>query len=164
MADAGPLIHLGEVGRPDAFRIFEAVVVPGPILAEVAAGGDPAPPWLAKPPFRARSLISREERAAEAASLRYDIGVADAAVLTAGRAEGLRLVLTDDLGLRQAARLAGLEPVGSVGILLRAAAWRVLSVDTADRALRDLRERSSLFITDALVEEARRRLRERLGA
>jgi predicted nucleic acid-binding protein len=60
---------------------------------------------------------------------------------------------------RNAARKLGVTPVGSLGIVLRAARLDIVSVDVAERYLVALGEDTTLFTTPALIETALRALR-----
>jgi len=64
------------------------------------------------------------------------------------------LVLTDDLAAREAAKALQIRPVGSLGIVARAYLQGLISLDLAERYMLDLYERSSLFVTTAIVEVA----------
>ena len=59
----------------------------------------------------------------------------------------------------KAAKLLGLTPVGSLGIVARAHRMGRISRDAAERYLRDLHTVSSLFVTPTIVDLAIERLR-----
>jgi predicted nucleic acid-binding protein len=64
-------------------------------------------------------------------------------------------VLTDDLDVRDAARTLGIRAIGSIGIILRAITTRVLPRAEGLAALDALLEDSSMYVTRALVEQAK---------
>ena len=155
VCDAGPLIHLAEIGRGDCFSVFDRVFVPEPVfheLEDTAASGS----------FGRRKRLVRTVRtqkadkvAMEYIALRFSVSVADASVIVVAGSKKKRTVLTDDLDLREVARARGLTPVGSIGILLRAYRWGILTRREALSALDDLMSGSSLFITPSLIKKAK---------
>lgn len=161
VADAGPLLHLAEIDRVEPLRMFRSVLVPDPVAREVR--GHTFQERLA--PLRA--VLERatpngvEWRLAERWMRMYSLGPVDALVLAMARCRGIGVVLTDDLDLREAAHHAGVRPVGTVGLLVRAATDGVLSAAEGVAALDALWARSSLFLTRPLVEEAKRALKGR---
>ena len=64
------------------------------------------------------------------------------------------LLLTDDLAARDAAKHLGLEPVGSLGVVVRAYRQSIIPLDDAERFLGKLYAVSSLFVTRDIVEIA----------
>lgn len=70
----------------------------------------------------------------------------------------LRSTLTDDLAVRDAAKRMNIRPVGSLGIVVRAYNNQLIEIEEAEALLRKLHERSSLFVTSAVVELALRQL------
>lgn len=160
VADAGPFIHLAEIGAEDAFRIFARVLVPEPVARELRTRpGGPGAALLARAPSRVIDLSATENQACEQHSLRYEVSLVDASVLAVARARNFGIVATDDLQLRDAAKQMGLQPVGTIGILLRAASRGIVKRAAAEGALDAILTRSSLFVTRELVEEARSALR-----
>ena len=68
--------------------------------------------------------------------------------------------LTDDLAARNVAEKPGIEVHGTVGLISYAARRRWLTIPQAQDALNLLHERSSLFITYAIIESAIRALKD----
>lgn len=152
VADAGPLIHLTEINSLALLEIFESVIVPDSVWLEAQAHhplSHPAPSNLM------RITVSQAE--VEASSLS-----GEAPVLHRGEMECLflcrrmsaRILLTDDLAARDAARRLGVTPVGSLGIVVRAFRLGLISLLEAQHLLEDLYDQSSLFVTRAIVEIA----------
>ena len=155
VADAGPLIHLSEIGALSLLRIFTAVYVPTAVWQEATMAGRVLPTDL-----QACSTIRYYD------SLPEDVErfVRDNALmhLHTGECESLYVcgqekvdfLLTDDLAVREAAKLLGLTPVGSLGIIVRAYRLQVIPFSSAERYILDLQDVSSLFVTRAIVELA----------
>jgi predicted nucleic acid-binding protein len=74
--------------------------------------------------------------------------------------DGVAILLTDDLAARDAAKRLGITPVGSLGIIVRAYRIGRLTLEEAERAIRNLQRTSSLFVTSAIIELALEQLRQ----
>jgi predicted nucleic acid-binding protein len=157
--DAGPLLHLHEIGRTGCFSIFGKIFVPGPVIEEI---NDKTIIDCVRRKKRFEVFLVREKEkvSIEYAAIRYSLSIADSSVIQCTRAQGLTTVLTDDLGLREVARGRGLAPVGSIGILLRSCREKVLSKQETLSSLDDLLAKSSLFITPVLINKAKDAVRE----
>jgi predicted nucleic acid-binding protein len=154
VADAGPLIHLNEIARLSVLAVFHRLYVPVTVWAEtVSAGRVPAP---------ALQLLPIEHKHLDDGDVAMFIDQARLQHMQRGECEGLclcrqlgvNILLTDDLAGRDAATQMHIRPVGSLGVILRAAQLRMLSVDEAETCLLDLHHVSSLFVTDAIVASA----------
>jgi predicted nucleic acid-binding protein len=62
--------------------------------------------------------------------------------------------LTDDLAVRDAAKLLNIVPVGSLGIVVKAYKSGQISLNYAEQSITALHDNSSLFVTRAIVEIA----------
>lgn len=112
VSDSSPLIALARIQQLDLFpAIFESVLIPPAVASEIALSVPVVPPWLQvrvlaelriQPPLRRR--LGDGEREAIALALEL---------------EAHRIVL-DDLPARRVANAAGLNVVGTLGILLGA--------------------------------------------
>ena len=157
--DAGPMIHLHEIGRTGCFAIFGRVFVPeivlGEVLDEIVRGS-----IRGKKPFEVVPARDIDKVSVEYTAHKYSLSIADSSVLQCARAKGVATVLTDDLGLREVSAVRGLRPVGSVGILLRAFREGRLDRQGTLLSLDALMERSSLFITPALINKAKEAVRQ----
>ena len=65
-----------------------------------------------------------------------------------------RTLLTDDLAVREAAWRLNLQPVGSLGIVIRACLTEFISLAEAEQRIVQLYEISSLYVTRTIVEIA----------
>ena len=154
VADSGPLIALGRIGRLEVLPLlFGGVVVPPAVHAEVvrppAAGASVLADasWFTSTPLPDASEIS-------ALLLSLDRGEAEAILL----AEHLEsAILIDERRGRDLARLRGLRVTGTGGVLL--AAKRAAHISEVLPLLRDLEE-AGVYIGEALKREALRRAGE----
>ena len=117
VADTGPLIHLAEIGCLTLLTIFTELHIPKGVWLEA----DRPPTIREKLTFATHHFIQQED----VAKFAVDHGLEK---LQAGERESLLLcsklalpvLLTDDLAVRKAAKVLGLTPVGSLGIVARA--------------------------------------------
>ena len=159
VADAGPLIHLHEIGCVPFLRVFGALLIADSVWAE-ATQQDRVPP------DEILSLGNVERRTVEPNAVvritrvcgHEDLHPADYECLCLCRDTGTDLLLTDDLALRQAAQCLGLKPVGSLGVVVRAHREGLVSLADAEADLLALHAASSLFVTPAIVDLAIERL------
>ena len=83
----------------------------------------------------------------------FELQLGEAAAMALAMREKVKLFFTDDLTARIAAKRLGLEPHGTLGLLLRAFREKRLSKEEAIRSLYALRQ-TSLFITSDLIRWA----------
>ena len=155
IADAGPLHYLVLIGHINVLpHLFGAVAVPATVISELRHTNAPAavrtwadapPPWLAVHP---------EPAALAAALRRLDPG--ELAAIALAHMLGAGLLLIDDRAGTVAARGLGLETVGTVGLLTRAAGARLLDLPAAVAALQATNFRYPATLFDALLAEHRR--------
>lgn len=153
VADTGPLHYLVLIGHVGVLpRLFGTVAVPAAVVGELRHLNAPAavrawaaapPPWLAVHPDPAvpPSLPS------------LDPG--ELAAIALAEALGAGLLLVDERAGTAAARGRGLETVGTVGLLSRAAEARLLDLPGAVAALRATNFRYPANLFDALLDEHR---------
>ena len=144
VSDAGPLIHLAEIGSLEVLSTFDTLLVPGTVYKEVEAGG--VPDELADYSYE---LVEAEESRVGTEEL--DAG--ERAAIAVAEERGV-VLLPDDLAAREAASDAGVEVHGSIGIIALGYGRRVLVRDEAASRMRALQRETSLFVTDAVVELA----------
>jgi len=96
--------------------IVERLIIPGEVLAELAAGGHrdataarvSAAPWCEV----------RDPLPPQASPLVVSLGRGEAAVIQTALNDRIRLVVIDEVRGRRAARLGGLTVIGSLGLLV----------------------------------------------
>ncbi|MEK6975458.1 MAG: hypothetical protein AABY18_03850 [Candidatus Thermoplasmatota archaeon] len=154
IADAGPLIHLDESGAAEALHHFRRITVPTPVADEVRAMPRGPGTRLLRQRHLHVTRPSRDEQAAADALPVRRLSGADRLVLAFADARDAP-VLTDDLDVRDAARALGIRAIGSIGIILRAITTRLLPRAEGLAALDALLEDSSMYVTRALIEQAK---------
>jgi predicted nucleic acid-binding protein len=150
ICDAGPLIHLEELGCLDVLRDFAEVRVAEAVWQEVRAHQPSA--------LRRRSVkLQRMESAPDAEPELIEL--AHAFLLHGGEIESLQLMpqspdamlLTDDAAARLVAEQLGYEVHGTIGIVVRAIRTRQRTKRQVVNLLRSIPLRSTLFIQPRLL-------------
>jgi len=153
VSDTGPIVHLFEVGQLKALRIVRRLLVPPEVGRELRRGRCAVElghlDWVQE-----RSLPGRAMDRAAGIARRWGLELGEAETIALSLELGVRLIFTDDLEARAAAKGYGLEPHGSVGILLRAFREDILATEEVIGALGGLHSKSSLYITSDLVKRA----------
>lgn len=153
--DTGPFIHLAEVSVGHALDIFSRIHVPPSVVAELRAKDHlPGAELLARPNVHPANMSEPERAHARQISRTWDASRADSDAL-ATTASRRTILVTDDLDLREAAKSFGVKPVGTIGVLVRARTTDVLTTSEAHDALDALVAKSTLFITQRLIERAK---------
>ncbi len=149
-SDAGPIIHLNEIGCLDVLKLFD-VVIPLEVESEVQN---------IEIVFQVKTqrLTKKEKNRAAMLIRKYGIDLGESAAIALAEHSGIKLFFTDDLDARLVAKQFNLEPHGSVGILLRAFREGLLTRKNVEKKIEELEAASSLFITHDLVRKAIREI------
>ena len=151
VCDAGPLIHLDELGCLDLLSDFSQVLVPEAVWHEV---GRHRPGALAHPGIVLQRVTPQEPEPAALEAL------AQVLSLHTGEWEALRvalehrpgLLLTDDTAARLAASNLGISTHGTIGILVRAIRRQQRSRVQVLSVLRSLPGQSTLHLKRSLLD------------
>jgi len=154
ICDAGPLIHLDELGCLDLLADFQAVLVPDQVWREVEHH---RPGALEHPgvKFQRASVIVSEDASFQALVRVLALDIGEQAALSLMALYPDAILLTDDAAARLAAESLGYRDRvhGSIGILLRAIRRRQRTADEVLAILRSLTVRSTLHIRPSLLRE-----------
>jgi predicted nucleic acid-binding protein len=159
ICDAGPLIHLDELGCPDLLRDFAGVLVADAVWQEVARH---------RPTALRRRSVKIQRRALLPEPSRELTEMAQAFSLDAGEFETLRLMqevpnailLTDDAAARLVAEKLSYEVHGTIGVVVRALRRRQRTKRHVLNLLRSIPRRSTLFVSKELLESIIEEVRE----
>lgn len=151
VCDAGPLIHLDEVGCLDLLADFSEVLVPGSVWQEVHRH---RPGVLARAAVTLRRVSATEPEPPALESL------AQVLSLHTGEWEALRvalehpacLLLTDDTAARLAAGSLGINTHGTIGILVRSIRREQRTSREILAVLRSFPARSTLHLKRSLLD------------
>lgn len=151
VCDAGPLIHLDELGCLDLLSDFSEVLVPEAVWQEVSQH---RPGALTHPAIELRRVSPRVPAPPDLEAL------AQVLSLHTGEWEALRvalerrpnLLLTDDTAARLAAGNLGIATHGTIGILVRAIRRRQRTKPEILAVLRALPAQSTLHLKRSLLD------------
>jgi hypothetical protein len=153
VCDTGPLLHLSEAGAIHLLSLAGEILIPSLVAIEFEAnaqGWNP-PQWV--------KIVDLEKSARQKAEKwvrenQIDGGEAEAIVLALQ--EHADWLLTDDAKARQFAESAGLEVHGTIGLLLWSVANEHIPEKTLALHLLDNLANSSLWISERVLQEARK--------
>jgi len=154
VADTGPLQYLILLDRIDLLSVlFTGVTVPTEVRAELlhVAAPDAVRRWAANPP--AWLVIAPAPTPDDPRLAR--LGAGEAAAITLARSLQADLVLMDDRTGVAAARARGLDVIGTVGVLDRAATRRLIDIADAVARLRATNFRIRPALLGALLADHR---------
>jgi predicted nucleic acid-binding protein len=160
VSDAGPLIHLAQIGDLQLLNVFSSVHVSDAVWTETVTAGR-----VDGTELTAAATIRRHT--VDDAALRRFVREVGPFSLHQGETEALLLcrqldsplLLADDLAAREAAWRQGVRPVGSLGIVVRAYHRGRISLARAEDCIQRLCDVSSLFVAKAIVDLAIEHLR-----
>lgn len=152
VCDAGPLIHLEEVGSLSLLNDFNEVIVPEQVWQEIIHHRSST---LMQPNDNLIkvnvTISSNAPFQALVKSLSLDLGEQAALTLMENYPGGV--LLTDDAAARLAAVTLGYQVHGTIGILIRAIRRRQMKKEEILTILRDLPNLSTLYIGPDLLKE-----------
>ena len=153
VSDTGPLLHLSEAGAIHLLSLAGEILIPSLVAVEFEAnaqGWNP-PQWVKIVDLEKSARLKAEKWVREN---QIDGGEAEAIVLALQ--EHADWFLTDDAKARQFAETAGLEVHGSIGLLLWSVANEHILEKTLAFHLLDNLANSSLWISEWVLQEARK--------
>lgn len=154
VSDAGPLIHLAEVGRFDLLQVFSRLYIPERIHDEVCIEGMPGERELRAARYIEVLKVTNEELEVMRERIEVKLDEGEIAALALCMRLENEVFLTDDLAAREAGKQLGLEVHGSAGVVARAYRAGLIALQSAKQSLERLYSVSNLFVTKAIIEEA----------
>ena len=152
ICDAGPILHLDELGQLSLLNDFDRVYIPKQVWDEVYAHRPTALAETSKR-FHTVEVPLRHESTFHSISKSFSLDLGEQAALMLMQEHPEAIFLTDDAAARLAAVTLGYQVHGSIGILLRAIRRKQLSKSEVLNVLRELPKRSSLHIRPGLLQE-----------
>lgn len=139
VVDSGPFIHLKEIDAQKALTIF-TVLVPPAVTEEIQS-------------LSRTATVNHhfDNNLVQILQNEFGLGLAESQCIALAKAEKIPLFLTDDLDARTTAKELGLEPHGTVGILLKAYRKKVFTKNQVVLFVQKLKTHSTLYITSDLV-------------
>ena len=156
--DAGPLIHLAELGALDVLSDLELLLIPDSVWVEVDAH---QPQALMK----SELPLQRETVQLPSANL---VALAQALMLDQGEIDALSIMetfphaifLTDDAAARLAAEQRGYQVYGTIGLLIRSVRKGYKTPKQVIKFLRSIPSQSTLFIRPGLLDAILQHLKD----
>lgn len=160
VADAGPLIHLSEIGSLTLLHVFDAIHMPHAVRLEI---GEHHKNILQKIHITSHNLPEAQisKFTNEEGFEKLHSGEIECLYLC--KQMGLPILLTDDLAVRDVAKSLQITPVGSLGIVIKAYKNNKITLAEAERHINDLYNISSLFVTRSIVELVIEQLHKKTG-
>jgi predicted nucleic acid-binding protein len=150
--DAGPLIHLDELGLLALLDIYGELLVPSDVWAETVKHR-PALSLQQIPQAALLTDIPALGPKLTALVLERDLGRGEQAALAwLGLLRG-GLLLSDDQDARRSAATLGFKVTGTVGVLIRAQLRGRMDRNALLDLIRSLRSKTSLHVSDEFISE-----------
>jgi predicted nucleic acid-binding protein len=159
VVDAGPLIHLAEIKAWHALTVFSRLHLPHAVWAETVEQGRISAESLAYFQISQHTVVPLAVTQFSQAHDLTALHLGEQECLFLCQQLNVSLLLTDDLAARDAAKHLSLNPVGSLGVVVRAYRQALISLVDAEHFLSELYSVSSLFVTRNIVEIAIQQLR-----
>jgi predicted nucleic acid-binding protein len=155
VADAGPIIHLTEVGCLPFLRVFDVLHIPDAVWAETVEQARVSPESIHQLGIVQRHTLLQTEVAAFAQEHNLqDLHYGERECLYLCKHISVSTLLTDDLAVRETAKRLSLIAVGSLGIIAKVYRLGQISLADAEKRMMSLYDVSSLFVTRTIVDLA----------
>jgi predicted nucleic acid-binding protein len=151
VCDAGPLIHLDEVGCLDLLSSFSRILVPDAVWHEVQRH---RPSALKNQQVSLLRAVALEAEPAELEALGKVLSLhpGEREAICVALEHGRALLLTDDAAARLAAGSLGLVAHGTIGVLVRAIRKKQRTREQVVDILKGLPTKSTLHLKRSLLE------------
>jgi predicted nucleic acid-binding protein len=153
VCDAGPLIHLDELGSLALLADFPRIIVPETVWQEVEKH---RPGALSHRSLALERLPvpASNDPAIESVAKLFSLHRGEKEALLAMRKFACDLLLTDDAAARLAAKVLGMRAHGTLAVLIRSIRRGQRNKEEVLSILRSIPQQTSLFIKRSLLEEA----------
>jgi len=157
VADAGPLIHLDELGALEVLRDCSKILVPTSVWQETQ--------WHRPDALKNTSVPLLQQEAPAPAPIitsltpLYTLHHGERDALSLCLSEGVKTFFTDDTAARLAASSLGITAHGSLGLLIRAVRRGLQTPQEVLSLLEAIPWQSSLHVRQSLLEEIIQQLR-----
>ena len=152
--DTGPFIHLNEIESLHVLKLFKSIVIVDEVFNELNKN---AALHTKIKNLRNIKLLRLNPKNKDISGLmagKYNINLAESSSISLAMQERADVFITDDLDARTTAKNLNMEVHGTVGVLVRAFREGFISKETAVIKIKELYEKSSLFITKDVVNWA----------
>ena len=147
--DAGPVIHLDEIGCLPLLTDFKRLLLPSAVSQEIEQHRSVV--FKSDVPFEKIDVVISETVHTTCRLFSLDTGEIEAIGLCSQYPASI--LLTDDASARLAAKTLDIRAYGTIGVLLRAARRKQLSPGEVIIKLEEIPLKSTLFIKQSLLRE-----------
>lgn len=148
VSNTGPIIHLSEIDLIKSFNIFHKILIPNEVAIELRKNNTDVPKKI-----EVRSLKGNWKDLVKVLTNQKDLDLGESCAISLSLQEKANCFLTDDLDARVVAKEYNLEVHGTIGIILRSFREKLIDKRIAIEKIRELKTKSSLFITQDLINE-----------
>ena len=148
VSDTGPILHLAEIDFSNAFDTFSKVIIPDEVSSELKRNKVGIPKNI-----KIAQLKKEFKDKVKVLTNQYNLDSGEAEAISLIMQEKSDYLLTDDLEARQVAKEFNIDVHGTAGIILRAFRDKIIDKKTALIKIVELKNKSSLFITQDLINE-----------
>ncbi|MBI2451529.1 hypothetical protein HYV50_00455 [Candidatus Pacearchaeota archaeon] len=148
VSNTGPILHLNEINLFKSLGVFSSILIPEEVFNELRKNKFVIPRRV-----RVVKIKSGFKDSVKVMTNQHNLDLGEAEAISLCLQEKADYFLTDDLDARQVAGEYNLEVHGAVGIILRAFREKIIDKKTAIEKIRELKTKSSLFITQDLIDE-----------
>ena len=154
--DAGPLIHMDQIGHLKILKKLPSLILPPSIIQEIkhdtiSTELKSLETW---PNIKIVSSSPHMHNQLNTIMKKFPLHRGEIDCLHLAIQLESAIFLTDDLAARNAAEKLRIEVHGTIGLITYAVRKKWLPLDKAEEALNLLYNQSSLFVTYAIVEQA----------
>lgn len=151
VADASPLIALAIIGQIDILdSVFDKILIPKAVFEEITKRDKPFSEKLKI--FCKGKVVSVKNKLA-VRLLQHSIDKGEAEAIALALENNITNILMDDYRGRKQALLQGLQPIGTIGILLQG---KKVNQINEIKPLIEILLKNNIRISQALIEEALR--------
>ena len=156
VSNTSPILNLAIVGQLDLLRQqFAEVLIPAAVRAELKPETTFPGATAVRQALQAHWLREVELKDVHLArALELDLDAGEAAAIALALERGDQRILMDEHDGRVKAKSLGLQPIGLLGVLLRAR--RDGTLDSVEAAMQMLRQQAGFFIADDLFDQVLR--------
>lgn len=158
-SNSGPLIHLAQINKLHVLDLFGEIVISNEVLEEVIKEGRIGSDSIKE--IKNLKIIRLSDEAKDFSQkirLKYEIDLGEATALALAIQEKIAVFITDDLDARETGKFFGLEVHGTIGIILRAFREKIISKEEAIDCIKELKAKSTIYLTDRLIEHVLKEL------
>ncbi|MBS3092907.1 DUF3368 domain-containing protein [Candidatus Pacearchaeota archaeon] len=155
VSNTGPIIHLNEINFLKALDVFSDILIPEEVANELRKNKISI---LSK--IKIVRLTSESKDKAKIITNEHNLDLGEAEAITLALQEKIDYFITDDLEARQIAKKYFIETHGTIGVILRMLKTKLIDKKTAIEKINELKTKSSLFITQDLINEVIKAINE----